>query len=224
PRNRAAWFRSYRKMLQPYLAAAQAGHAATFVLATELNSLEGARQWPDFVRSVRSVYSGQLTYDQNFDAFAAGTENPPVQSHTVDAYPQFGLPDSASVARLTGSWNTWLGAHPLSVRRKLTLSEIGIDAVAGSYVSPWDWVGKAKSPIDTHVQTDWYQAVCNAVSAEQIGGGIYWWEVNFDANPGDPGPAESDRLTFLNRPAERVIRNCFAKLSSRSSANHTAGS
>src|SRR5262249_16816486 len=64
PRNRGAWFRSYRKMLQPYLAAAQAGHAATFVLATELNSLEGARQWPDFVRSVRSVYSGQLTYDQ----------------------------------------------------------------------------------------------------------------------------------------------------------------
>jgi hypothetical protein len=214
PRNRAAWFRSYRKMLQPYLATAQAGHAATFVLGTELNSLEGDPRWPGFVRSVRSVYSGQLIYDQNYDAFAAGTEHPPVQSHTVDAYPQFGLPDSASVARLTGSWDAWLGAHPLSMRRKLTLSEIGIDAVAGSYVSPWDWVGRAKSPIDTHVQTDWYQAVCNAVSAEQVGGGIYWWEVNFDANPADPGPAESDRLTFLHRPAQQVIRKCFAKLSS----------
>jgi hypothetical protein len=98
------------------------------------------------------------------------------------------------------------------VRRELTLSEIGIDAVAGSYVNPWDWLSRATAPIDTRVQAAWFQAVCNAVSAEQIGGGIYWWEVNFDANPADPGPAESDRLTFLDRPAQQVIRNCFAKL------------
>ena len=64
------------------------------------------------------------------------------------------------------------------------------------------------------MQAAWYKAACNAVSAEQIGGGIYWWEVNFDANPADPGPFKSDRMTFLDRPAQRVIRNCFAKLSS----------
>jgi hypothetical protein len=214
PQDRAAWFRSYRKLLLPYVAAAQAGHAATFVLGTELVSLEGAPQWPGLVRSLRSVYSGQLTYDENYDAFAADTANPPVPSHDVDAYPQLGLPDSASVARLTWSWDAWLGAHPLSVRRELTLSEVGIDAVAGSYQDPWAWLSRATAPIDTRVQTAWFQAVCNAVSAEQIGGGIYWWEVNFDANPADPGPAESDRLTFLDRPAQQVIRNCFAKLSS----------
>jgi len=53
------------------------------------------------------------------------------------------------------------------------------------------------------------------VSAEQIGGGIYWYEVNFDANPANPRPFESDRLTFLDRPAQRVVRQCFAKLSRR---------
>ena len=214
PRNRAAWFRSYRKLLLPYAAAAQAGHAATFVLGTELVSLEGAPQWPGLVRSVRSIYSGQLTYDQNHDEFSAYYANPPVPSHSVDAYPQFSLPDSASVARLTSSWDAWLGAHPLSVRRALTLSEIGIDAVAGSYEHPWAWHSTRTAPIDTRVQAAWYKAACNAVSAEQIGGGIYWWEVNFDASPARPGPFESDRLTFLDRPAERVIRNCFAKLSS----------
>jgi hypothetical protein len=214
PNSRAAWFRSYHKLLLPYIAAAQAGHAATFVLGTELVSLEGAPQWAGLVRSVRSVYRGQLTYDQNQDEFASGTANPPVPSHNIDAYPEFGLPDSASVARLTSSWNAWLGAHPVSVRRQLTLSEIGIDAVAGSYQNPWNWRTTARAPIDTRVQAAWFQAVCNAVSAEQIGGGIYWWEVNFDASSAHPRPFESDRLTFLDRPAQRVIRKCFAKLSS----------
>ena len=213
PKSRAAWFRSYRKLLLPYAAAAQAGRTATFVLATELTSLEGAPQWPALVRSLRSVYGGQLTYDLNQDEFATGTANPPIPSHNVDAYPQFGLPTNASVARLTGSWSGWLGAHPLSVRRALTLSEIGIDAVAGSYENPWAYRGTRTAPIDTHVQAAWYEAACNAVSAEQIGGGMYWWEVNFDANPAGPRPFESDRLTFLDRPAQRVIRNCFAKLS-----------
>ncbi len=214
PQNRAAWFRSYNKLLLPYAAAAQAGHAATFVLGTELVSLEGAPQWQGLVRSLRSVYSGQLTYDQNHDEFGSYTANPPVPSHNVDAYPQFSLPDSASVARLTSSWEAWLGAHPFSVRRELTLSEIGIDAVAGSYQEPWAWRRTRTAPINTRVQAAWYQAACNAVSDQQIGGGIYWWEVNFDANPAEPGPFKSDRMTFLDRPAQRVIRNCFAKLSS----------
>jgi len=214
PQNRAAWFRSYRKLLLPYAAAAQAGHAATFVLGTELISLEGAPQWPGIVRSVRSVYNGQATYDQNHDEFASYTANPPVPSQNVDAYPQFSLPDSASVASLTSSWNVWLGAHPLSVRRELTLSEIGIEAVAGSYKDPWAWRSTRNAPIDTRVQAAWYKAACNAVSDEQVGGGIYWWEVNFDANPANPHAFESDRLTFLHRPAQQVIRNCFAKLSS----------
>jgi hypothetical protein len=214
PRNRAAWFRSYQKLLLPYVAAAQAGDAATFVLGTELVSLEGAAQWPGLVRSLRSVYSGQLTYDMNQDEFAGGYANPPVPTNNVDAYPQFSLPDSASVARLTSSWNTWLGAHPLSVRRQLTLSEIGIDAVAGSYHNPWAWFNTRRSPIDTRVQSAWYKAACNAVSAQHIGGGIYWWEVNFDASPAKPRPFESDRLTFLDRPAQQVIRRCFARLSS----------
>ena len=215
PQNRAAWFRSYRRLLLPYAAAAQEGHAATFVLGTELVSLEGSPQWPGLVSSLRSVYRGQLTYDENQDEFASGSAKPPVPTHNIDAYPEFALPDNASVARLTSSWDAWLGAHPPSVRRALTLSEIGIEAVAGSYQDPWNWQSAAHAPIDPRVQAAWFRAVCNAVSAERIGGGVYWWEVNFDASPAHPRPFESDRLTFLDRPAQRVIRNCFAKLSAK---------
>lgn len=111
----------------------------------------------------------------------------------------------------------------MAQRRVLTISETGIDAVAGSYVNPWDWAGRANKPIDPHVQAVWYQAACNALSAEQIGGGIYYWEVNFDADPAAPRAFESDRLTFLDRPGQQVIRNCFARLSSRGHETSTTG-
>jgi hypothetical protein len=214
PANTARWFASYRRLLMPYAAAAEAGHAASFVLGTELESLEKSPDWTGVIRSIRSVYSGQLLYDENFDEFALDDQNLPLQTFDVDAYPRFSLPDSASVQRLARAWDGWLGAHPLRVRRKLTLSEVGIDAVAGAYSDPGDWVGTQHSPIDARVQANWYRAVCQAIQTEHLGGGVYWWEINFDADPAQPGPWDStDRLTFVGRPAQTAIKDCFASMS-----------
>jgi hypothetical protein len=211
PANIDAWFRSYRRLLLPYARVAQSGGAATFVVGTELDSLEPDPNWSALVSSIRSVYRGQLLYDENFNEFAEHDANLPLATFGVDAYPRFDLSDSATVGRLTSEWVSWLGTHTPAIRHRAILSEVGIDAVAGSYSDPGAWLSTMKSPIDLVVQTKWYEAVCRAVTAEQIGG-IYWWEVNFDADPADPGPFQTDRLTFLGRPAQQVIRSCFASL------------
>jgi len=212
PQSTDTWFQSYRQLLLPYAEAAQQGHAATFVIGAELDSMERDPQWSGLVSALQSVYSGELVYDENFDEFAAGDPNLPLPGHNIDAYPRFNLPDNASVSTVTQAWESWLGAHRPVILRSLVLAEVGIVAVAGAYRSPGAWLGTTTDPIDAAVQTNWYQAVCQAVAAENVGGGIYWWEVNFDADPADPAPYESDRLTFLGRPAEQVIRSCFATL------------
>jgi hypothetical protein len=222
PANRSAWFRSYKNLLMPYAAVAASGHAATFVIGTELQSLEGGPHWPALISAVRSVYLGELQYDENFDEFAQHDTNLPLSTFGVDAYPRFQLPDTATVGQLTRAWEGWLGSRTLAVRRRAVLSEVGIDAVAGSYADPGAWLGTTQAPIDTRIQTNWYKAVCRAVSAEQIGG-VYWWEVAFDADPADPGPFQSDRITFLGRPAQQVVKDCFAKLASRESGSSNAG-
>lgn len=211
PQDRAAWFRSYQRLLLPYADVAQAGGAATFVVGTELETLEKDRHWPGLIRAVRSAYHGQLLYDENFDEFGAHDSSLPLATFGVDAYPRFNLSDSASVRRLTRAWEKWLGTHTAAVRHRTILSEVGIDAVPGSYHDPGAWLNTTTSPISLEVQTKWYQAVCRAATVEQIGG-LYWWEVNFDDNPARPGQFQSDRLTFLGRPAQQVIRSCFAGL------------
>jgi hypothetical protein len=212
PASTAAWFASYQNLLLPYAAVAQSGHAATFVISTELESLERDPAWPGLVRAIRSVYHGQLIYDENYDEFALHTANPAVPDIGVDAYPRFDLPDTASVGELSSAWEEWLSSgHPLRVRKAIVLSEVGIAAVSGAYADPAAWLGTVNTPILPQVQRNWFRAACRAVARERVGG-IYWWEISFDANPADPAPFESDRLTFLGRPAQKVVQDCFAML------------
>jgi hypothetical protein len=211
PADPSAWFASYRGFLLPYARVAQSAHAATLVIGTELNSLGGNPGWPALVRAISSVYRGQLAYDENFDSFQNHDTNLPVPTFGVDAYPRFQLPDSASVGELARSWEGWLGSHSAGVLHKTVLSEVGIAAVAGAYAFPGAWLGTADSPIVPEVQANWYSAVCRAFSTEKLAG-IYWWEVNFDANPAKPADFLRDRLTFLDRPAQHVISACFTSI------------
>jgi hypothetical protein len=211
PTDRAAWFASYLKLLTPYVQVAAAGHAATFVVGTELESLEVDPHWSGLIASLRKIYSGQLLWDENFDEFALHDDHLPLAAFGVDAYPRFLLPDSASVDTLAANWTAWLSPHTAAVRRHAILSEVGIAAVPGAYPDPGGWLGTEDSPVITSIQTKWYAAVCRAVAREHIGG-LYWWEVSFDANPAKPREWWNDRLTFLGRPAQNVISTCFKSL------------
>ena len=204
------WFRSYRKLLLPYARVAQAGHAASFVIGTELESLEPAPEWPSLISSIRSVYTGQLLYAENFDEFAARDRVLPLSTFTIDAYPRFNLPDSASVGQLTAAWDHWFSRHSPAVLSKLVLEEVGIDAVPGSYSDPGAWATTTNAPIDVTVQKKWYEAVCASIRNKNLAG-VYWWEISFDADPANAGPWQADRLTFLGRPAQNVIKTCFAR-------------
>jgi hypothetical protein len=218
PESTSAWFASYRNLLLPYAQAAQSEHAATFVLGTEMNSLEGDPNWPMLISAISSVYHGQLEYDENFDSFQEHDDNLPLGTFGVDAYPRFQLPDSASVSQLTQAWEGWLGSHSTAVLHDTVLSEVGIAAVAGAYPDPGAWLGTVNSPIVPQVQANWYSAACRAFSADKLAG-IYWWEVNFDADPSNPSAFLSDRLTFLARPAQQEISSCFTAISADTSGN-----
>jgi hypothetical protein len=68
------------------------------------------------------------------------------------------------------------------------------------------------------IQANWYAAVCKTFSADKLAG-IYWWEVSFDADPVHPAQFLTDRLTFLDRPAQHEISSCFASLTAGGNGN-----
>jgi hypothetical protein len=212
PTDPGAWFTSYQQLLMPYATVAAAGHAETFVVGTELNSVEQDPRWPALIQNIRSVFTGELAYDENFDEFQQKDANLPVPVFGVDAYPRFQLTDSATVDQLSGAWEQWLSTHTLAVRERTILSEVGITPVAGSYSDPGHWYGVQQDPIMPIMQSRWFNAVCDAASAEHLGG-LYWWEIDFDADPANPVPFQSNKITFLGRPAQQQVQACFARLS-----------
>lgn len=210
PADRAAWFDSYEKFLRPYLVLAQQHGAAEFIAGVELNSMQTDKRWRALLTAARRHFSGELSYSANHDAFQRKVATPSTDTVGVDAYFSVDLPDNASVDSLTAAWTRWLKRNAGKDLPRLVIHEAGIAAQRGAYRKPAQW-GSPKVPIDLAIQKNWYTAVCRAVSDNKMAG-IYFWSIRFHANPGHEDPQQPDRLSFVDRPAQDAIRDCYGRL------------
>ncbi|MHC5905945.1 glycoside hydrolase family 113 [Streptomyces sp. S6] len=206
PADRAAWFRSYEAFLAPYLTLAARHRANTFVLGAELTSLEDDPRWRSVVAAARKAFPGELSYDANWDDYVARRVPVPVDHLGIDAYFSLAhLGDDASAAQIAEGRQRWLDRKSTGNLPRIVLSEVGIVAASGAYRHPADWSGGGKT--DTTVQRRWFEAACR-VAKDRDMAGLYWWNLDFHADPGAGTPAGA-RASFLGRPAEDVIASCF---------------
>jgi hypothetical protein len=208
PADRDMWFASYRRLLLPYAKVAQRYGAATFVVGTELDSMEGDPRWAGLIGGIKQVFRGQISYDVNWsDYITTAQVQVPVRSFGVDAYFPVDAPDSAPVSELVAGWNGWLDRKTTGPMRSLVLSEVAIGAEEGAYDSPGNFY--VDNPPDPHVQVNWYTAVCTVVGQRHMAG-MYVWSLDFNATPDRP-PKDESPLDFLGRPlSEQALRACFS--------------
>jgi hypothetical protein len=206
PPSVIGWFHSYWEFLKPYFAAAQHTGATSFDVGSELDSLAPDQyEWTAFEAAAAKVFTGQLEYAVNWSRWETDPSYEPVPDAGVDAWPQLGLGDSATVPELTAAWVTWLHNQPESVLRRTVLQEVGIAAVSGSYRKPFRII-PAGATLDVAIQDKWFAAACAAV--QQTGmAGIYFYAVNSTDRPEHAvgyGPG-----SFIGR-GDRAIKACFA--------------
>ncbi|MEV6171126.1 hypothetical protein AB0L99_23175 [Streptomyces sp. NPDC051954] len=209
PADRDAWFASYKKFLTPYLKAAHSEQAATFVIGTELNSMEGDSRWDALVASAEKTFAGEVAYDANWDNYVSGRINMPVSHLGVDAYFPVKVADTAPVETLVDGWNDWLDKKATGPLPNITVAEAGIGAMKGAYKAPGDFY--TKRAVNPQVQANWYTAVCQVVQERQMSG-VYWWSIYFDDDPNSkPDDKVASRLDFAGRPlTEKAIKSCFS--------------
>ncbi|WP_330294489.1 glycoside hydrolase family 113 [Streptomyces sp. NBC_00503] len=207
PADKTAWFTSYEMLLTPYLDAAQKEQASTFVVGTELNSMESAPGWKPLIASAEKLFKGEVAYDANWDNYVRGRIDVPINRLGVDAYFPVKVPDEASVDQLVAGWNTWLDKKTKGPLPRIILSEAGIAAMDGAYQLPGDFYTKRKT--NPAVQANWYTAVCKVVEQRKMAG-VYWWSIYFDSDPKAAPTDTASGLDFAGRPAtEAAIRSCF---------------
>ncbi|MEU6377566.1 hypothetical protein [Streptomyces sp. NPDC046909] len=209
PASRSAWFASYTKLVTPYIEAAENTKTNTFVIGTELNSMEGETGWDTLVASAEKDFSGDIAYDANWDNYVRGRINMPVSNLGVDAYFPVKVKDTASIDTLVDGWNDWLDRKATGPLPKITVAEAGIGAMNGAYHAPGDFY--TKRTVNPQVQANWYTAVCRVVQERKMSG-VYWWSIWFDDDPNTkPDDKTASRLDFAGRPlTEKAIKTCFS--------------
>jgi hypothetical protein len=119
----------------------------------------------------------------------------------ADAYPTMPYP----LSQLKAQW----AARALGLPKDTVLSEVGIEALAGAQYKPYVSEPSTR-PLVPAVQVDWFNAACNAVVADHLGG-IYFWSINV----GDSlttKPTSKTPTQFTDAPGATAIKACFTRL------------
>lgn len=210
PADRAAWFASYQRFLTPYLEMAQTHEADTVVLAAELNALQDDPRWRPLLDFARTLFTGEIGYAANWDAYPEAVDGVPADAVGIDAYPQLGIAPTASVEEMAQGWRRWLDrtAPAGPARPALLFYEVGAAAEARTLDNP-AVPHRPGAALDQGVQSRWLAAACR-VARDRGLRGLYLWKIEFDVDPARADPVADLHDSFLGREAERTMRDCFA--------------
>jgi hypothetical protein len=209
PADRTAWFASYQRFLTPYLEMAQMHGVATVVVGAELNAVQSDPRWTPLVAAARRLFSGEIGYAANWDAYRPAVAGVPADAVGIDAYPQLGIAPTATVAQMAEGWRRWLDrTAPPGAGPGLLFYEVGAAAEAATVDNPAvpDRPGAA---LDQGVQSRWLAAACQVARDRRLGG-LYLWKIEFDVDPALADPVTDLHDSFLGREAEQTMRDCFA--------------
>ena len=161
PPSVIAWFQSYFHFLRPYFAAAQRNGATGFNVGSELDSLAPDKtEWTSFEASGREAVQRPARIRRQLRPMAGRPPYEPVPNAAVDAYPQLGLGDHATVRASDCSLGPMARHQPESVLRRTVLQEVGIAAAAGAYAEP---AGSPRRDAARRTNTSrWFAAACAA--------------------------------------------------------------
>jgi hypothetical protein len=196
PRNEAAWFRSYRHFLHPYLVIARRHNVAEFIEGTEFSAFETAPGWARLDKWASSIYHGTLACAANWGKVPARICGGVTE--TVDAYaPQ-------SPGHLLAGWESYDQKLPSGT----TLTEVGIAAAPRAYQAPYQYKWAITQP-DASIQGRWFTAACHAAQNEHLGG-IYFWSIQVGQDPTPPSVTNQD--SWSAGPGAQAIKSCFKSL------------
>jgi hypothetical protein len=219
--DRDAWYASYSQMLNHLGDIGKQTNVEMIAVGSELISMaayteNGAntQAWINIINSLRTHYSGKLTYSANW----GGPGFPDEKNHigfwnNVDyigfsAY--FNLyANTNDYNALKSAWDLYRtrDIEPLynQYKKPIIFTEVGYRSVTGAHNAPWDYArGGAYDPQE---QANSYEALFRYWDQYPYIIGVQLW--NWDSNPNAGGSGNTD-YTPQNKPAEGVMTKWFA--------------
>ena len=203
------WFRQYDNFIVHYARLAEEIEATAFCIGVEM--YQSVKQRPEYWRhvidTVRSIYSGKLTYAANWDReFKEVNFWNQLDYIGIQAYYPLSKKNNPTIKELTEGWQKYhdeLKDLSTEWQRPILFTEVGYKSTKGSAKEPWVW----ESPwsmlfrkVSYQTQVNTYEALFETFWEEPWFAGVHLWKWEGD-DPFD--------FTPKNKPAENIMAKWF---------------
>lgn len=165
--------------------------------------------WSGLVDSVRKVYTGKLTYSDNWDSYKSFPVWSKLDYIGIDAYFPLSSSVTPTVDELVAAWEpifSALNSFSSSQNKPILFTEYGYRSIDKCAEKPWD--SNVTGNINLTAQSIAYEALYRKLWNETWFAGGFLWKWYDDPNSG--GATNKD-YTPQNKPVETVIKAWYAK-------------
>jgi hypothetical protein len=215
PENWDDWFDSYRAMITHYAGIAKDHHVDVLTVGSELvSSEEHPDQWALTIKSVRSIFQGQLTYSSNWDHYTDVPFWDKLDMIGINGYWKFTddvkhVPTDEEISKhwreIQGSLLPWVA----KTGKPMMFIEIGYFSMSNSAFEPWDYTKTDMYPVDLDLQKRLYEGFFQAWADPEVNRLLAGYTI-FEWSPDKSGSTDKG-YTPQGKPAEDVLRQWFAK-------------
>jgi len=202
------WENSYENFIITFAHLADSLGVEIFCLGTEYkrSTSERVEFWLNLIESVRSIYSGKLTYAANWDEYELIPFWAKLDYIGVDAYFPLSEEQAPEISELLLKWlpvKEKMKATSDSLNKSILLTEFGYRSVDGAAGAQWKL---DSSPLNLEAQRIAYLALFEMFWIEDWIAGGFFWKWRFHPNAG----GEKDKsYTPQGKPAMKIIQSVY---------------
>lgn len=204
--------KNYEKFILFYAALAQKQKIELFCIGTELNSFVTNRPkfWHALIKKTKKIYSGQLTYAENWDTYQNVPFFKELDYIGINAYFPLANEQTPSISVLEEKWSSHknsIAEFSKKVKKKVLFTEYGYQSMDYTTHEPWNF-SKEKN-VNLEAQKNALQALYNAFWEEDwFAGGFLWkW---FENHSQVGGQNDAD-YTVQNKPSLEIVKETYKK-------------
>lgn len=211
--NEEEWKRfeqNYSRFILHFAKLAEETKTEIYCIGTELGKFVAERPefWSQLIKDVRAVFTGKLTYAENWDCFDAPLFLRELDYVGVDAYFPLSAKKSPSVDEIKAGWHQHLEklrACSLSSGKPILFTECGYRSVDFAGEKPWDFSHK-NAAVNQELQARLLQVMFDLWKYDWMAGGFIWKWFPFHERAGGP---KDDQFTPQNKRAQHTITRFY---------------
>ncbi|GAA0757000.1 hypothetical protein GCM10009433_12840 [Psychroflexus lacisalsi] len=205
---------NYKAYILAFASMAEKNKVSLFCLGTELNSFVSERTefWCELIEEVKSIYSGKLTYAENWDKYDDVIFWDSLDYIGIDAYFPISENKTPSVEKVNFAWHglkSALKSFSKDYNSKILFTEYGYRSIDYAGKEPWESSRKEVSGNET-AQLNLLKGLHQSIWDEDwFAGGFLWkWFPNYNSDSN----RHHNRFTTQGKISESYLKSFFKKI------------